>query len=363
METGRRTKATRQAFPIRPVIIPFIVSRIIAIGAVASGGTNNGHVSFGGLTYWDSVWYLRIASLGYGPPPLPEKQSPWPFFPLYPGMVRALHIVGVPYQAAMVLLSNAFLLIGLAGLWRIASRVVPARPAQLAVWSCALFPFALVFSMGYVSSIVLATTTWAWIWVEDRRDALAAGALLVLVASRPNGFLFGLVLLIAVYAMEHRSDRARAAAMTARRVAVLAVPSLAFVAVWCALCWHWTDDPLVFLTAKDAWDESTIATLFHPENAAKPHLMVAAVALVVIVWWGRRWTTATMTWLVLSVGPALVLGIVGLGRYLNETFPVFVAAGAFLDRLPRVLSYVALTGSVIAMVVFANAMVRYRYLP
>ncbi|MGD9795219.1 MAG: hypothetical protein AB7V43_17240 [Acidimicrobiia bacterium] len=363
METDGRVEAIRKAFPVRAVVVPFIVSRIIAIGAVASGGTNKGHVSFGGLTYWDSVWYLNIASAGYGPPPIDGEQSPWPFFPLYPAMVRALHEVGVPYQAAMVLISNGFLLIGLAGLWRIASWVVPGRAAHLTVWSCALFPFAVVFSMGYVSSIVLATTTWAWIWVEDRRDAWAACALLVLVASRPNGFLFGFVLLIAVYALERRADRTNAAAATARRVTVLAVPSLLFVAVWCALCWRWTDDPLVFLTAKDAWDESTIATLFHPENAAKPHLMAAAVSVVVIAWWGRRWTTATMGWVVLSIGPPLVLGIVGLGRYINETFPVFVAAGAFLARLPRVLSYLALTGSVIAMVVFANAMVRYRYLP
>ena len=72
--------------------------------------------------------------------------------------------------------------------------------------------------------------------------------------------------------------------------------------------------------------------LEHPEANPTIHVVVAAgaVALVVAVWrqLPRSWTAYS----ILYLAPSLVLGVVGLGRYANDTFPPFVAVGNLLER-------------------------------
>src|SRR5262249_54215168 len=141
------------------------------------------------LVMWDGGWYQIIAHTGYGPPPTGSVWTPWPFFPLYPGLVRELHIIGAPYSFAQVLIANAATLVALAGVWRIARRHASTTAATYAVWVTALFPGALTFAMGYPDSLFLAGVVWAFVLVEERKLVLASIAALVATASRPNGFV------------------------------------------------------------------------------------------------------------------------------------------------------------------------------
>jgi len=71
---------------------------------------------------------------------LNQCRPPWPFFPGFPAVVRAVREIGLPDRGTVVVLNQLIFLIALAGVWRIARRYTNARPARLAVWSLALFP-------------------------------------------------------------------------------------------------------------------------------------------------------------------------------------------------------------------------------
>src|SRR5437762_4527818 len=264
--------------PWRPVLAAWLVSRVLSVFALmVLGARDVPRPDITRLVMWDGGWYQLIASHGYGAPPIDGVWSVWPFFPLYPALVRALHVVGSPYSFAQVLVANVALLVALAGVWRLARRHVSARAASYAVWITALFPGGITFTMGYPDSLYLAGAVWAFVLLEERRPWAAGAAALVATAARPNGFVVLVSLVVAVAVQyRRRDDRGRAG------VAV-AVPSVAFVAGWMAVCWYHTGDPLVFLTAKSAWVEYTLAEAPTYLPAALHVAMAVLLALPFVV--------------------------------------------------------------------------------
>lgn len=339
-------------FPWRAVVLPWLVSRVLAavliVGArsIAADG-----LRFAGFARWDGGWYRLIAHFGYGPPPTAGADSTWPFFPLFPGLMRAIDAVGLPDRVGIVLLNQAIFLLGLAGLYRLAGRHVSDRAARLAVWSLALFPGAFVFSMIYPSSILFAASVWAFLFIEDRHDVGAAIALTAAALVRPNGIVVAVAAAIALRGAWPRMAR-------------VCGPALIAVGAWCALCWHWTDDPFVFYTAKASWPEvNLIEFVTEWPRYAIPHVLLgfAALGALALVW--RRLPIAWTAFALLYLIPSLVLGMVGLGRYANECFPPFVAVGVLLERATTRVVALVLAGAVLAQAVCAWWVIHDTYLP
>ena len=172
---GGRTRGAwspASLFPVREVVLPWAVSRgysvLLAFVAATIGG--GGGLQYTGLSKWDGAWYLQIANGGYGGEPTGAIQTPWPFFPFLPGVLRALDRLGLPERGSMLILNELIFLVALAGVWRIARRHTGDGPARWAVWSMALFPGVFVFSMLYPSSIWLAVSVWAFMLVDERLD-------------------------------------------------------------------------------------------------------------------------------------------------------------------------------------------------
>src|SRR5262249_20160146 len=72
------------------VVAPWLVSRVVSV-AVLLVGVNDparGSRFVQVATRWDGAYYLDIARNGYGPVGVPFPK--WPFFPLLPGLIRAL---------------------------------------------------------------------------------------------------------------------------------------------------------------------------------------------------------------------------------------------------------------------------------
>lgn len=338
----------------RHVLAAWVISRAVAGLALVLGASENlSKLTAGALTSWDGTWYLGIAEHGYGAPPVAGQQTHWPFFPLLPGLTRGLIELGVPSKAALVLITNAAFLAALAGVHAIARDHAGPTVARYAVWLVALFPMGVIFSMGYPSSIFLAASTWAFVFVDRHRDLAAAACALVATAVRPNGVL-PLVAIVIVLVV----------ARSPRRAAVVAAPSIAFLAVWCALLWRWTDDPIVFWSTKGAWDEVTIFEfLSGPKDGEVPHVAAGLFGLAALVAWGRRFKPAWLLFTALYVLPALALGVVGVGRYTTEAFPVIVAGAVGLTRVPPPIRVAVLVLSGLAMALFAVMVARYKYLP
>jgi hypothetical protein len=206
--------------------------------------------------------------------------------------------------------------------------------------------------MVYPSSIFLAITVWAFIFVDDRQDLAAAvlttGAALV----RPNGIVLAVALVFALRSW--------------RRVLIVCAPSVVSVALWCFACYHWTGDAFVFLTSKEGWPEVTIkAFALEPwrYDYVFPHLFLAAAALGALWIVRRRLPAAWTVFTVLYLLPSLGLGMVGLGRYANECFPPFVAAGQILHRSGRWPRVAAFTAAVLGQAVCAWWVIHLQYLP
>src|SRR5262249_6609157 len=243
-QVSRATAVGRSLFPWRPVFAAWVVSRVISIVTLMVLGARDApRPDITRLVMWDGGWYQIIAHTGYGTRPIPNVWTPWPFFPLYRCLLRARPTVGAPYSFARVLIANGAILVALAGVWRPARRHVSTTAATYAVWITALFPGALTFAMGYPDSLFLAASVWAFILLEDRRLVAAGAAALVATAARPNGAVVVVALLVALWSQrrENRVDRD-----LGRSVAAIAAPSVAFLAIWCAVCWYLTDDPFVF---------------------------------------------------------------------------------------------------------------------
>jgi Gpi18-like mannosyltransferase len=307
--------------PVRDVLLPWFVSRVYAAVLITTFWSvrAGAGLRFAGFTSWDGFWYLYIARHGYGGPPSDGLLTPWPFFPLLPGVIRGLTQIGASASAGPVVLNHLVFLLALAGVWRIALRHVTPAAARLAVWSLALFPGAFIFSMVYPSAIFLAASVWAFVFVEERHDVMAGVMVVAVTLVRPNGLVLAIALLLALRSI--------------RRVLIVCAPAFAAFGIWCTLCWYWTRDPFVFLSSKDAWHEITILEVTrHVKASVYPHLLLAIAAMVAVLICRRRlpasWTAFTALYLL----PSLGLGMAGLGRYANETFPPFVAAGDLLHR-------------------------------
>ena len=77
-------------FPWRGVVAPWLLSRVVSIVVllVAVNDPARGSRFVQVATRWDGAFYLDIARNGYGPVDVPFPK--WPFFPLLPGLIRAL---------------------------------------------------------------------------------------------------------------------------------------------------------------------------------------------------------------------------------------------------------------------------------
>jgi len=310
--------------PWRAAIAPFVVSRLVSAALItAAARARSAPVPFGGFAKWDGGWYTLIATRGYFHGFLNGAESPWPFFPLLPALIRALHWIGPSPALAGVLIDHVAFFVGLAGLYRITSRHFPARTATLAVWAIALFPASFVFSMVYPSAILFAASVWAFDLAESRHDLMAGLVVAAAVMVRPNGLLCAVALAVAVR-------------WSVRRILLVAGPSALAFAGWCWFNHHRTGDWLHFLHAKRGWTEiDLVRFVLSDRKIAIPHVLLAlaAAAAVVVVW--RRLPQAWVLLSALYLALPLATGMVGLGRYAGELFPPFAAAGEILRRWPR----------------------------
>jgi hypothetical protein len=319
--------ATR-LFPLRAVVLPFLVSRVISdalILVMAKSRSSLAPAYYSGFAKWDGSWYVQIAKTGYGPKPIPGRESPWPFFPFLPALIRVGGWLGPSEVFVGVVVTHVAFLLGLAGLYRIARRHVSPRASELAVWLIALFPASFLFSMIYPSAIILAASVWAFCLVEERHDVAAGLVTIAAVMVRPNGFVVALALAFAVH-------------WVPKRVAIVCGPSLAAFVGWLLFNRDRTGNALTFYKAKNGWPEiDAVDFVLRDRKIAIPHLLLAIVAVIAVV---VVWKLLPKSWLVLTalylVPSFFFTGMVGLGRYANELFPPFVAGGEILRRWPRV---------------------------
>ncbi|MFF4570225.1 mannosyltransferase family protein [Streptomyces sp. NPDC001410] len=184
-----RTPALRRA---APALLGYAAVRALGLVALAVWSSARDKSPYTLLTArWDSLWYTRVAELGYGYEvrlPNGDVHSNLAFFPLLPWLERLLHAVTpLSYADAGFVVSLLASLAAAWGIFAVAEWVYGPRAGVGAVLLWAVLPVGIVQSMAYSESLFTALAAWSLYAVLTGRW-VSAGALAALAGlTRPVG--------------------------------------------------------------------------------------------------------------------------------------------------------------------------------
>lgn len=160
---------------------------VLAVWSAARGTSPHTLLS----SRWDSLWYTRVAALGYGYEvrlPNGDVHSNLAFFPLLPWLERlGAALTPLSYADAGLAVSTLASLAAAWGIFAVADHVYGRRVGVCAVLVWAALPVGVVQSMAYSESLFTALAAWALYAVLTDRW-VSAGVLASLAGlTRPVG--------------------------------------------------------------------------------------------------------------------------------------------------------------------------------
>ncbi|MEV5816704.1 mannosyltransferase family protein [Streptomyces mutabilis] len=244
--TAGRPGALRRA---APALLGYAAVRALGLLVLALWSAARDKSAYTLLTArWDSLWYTRVAELGYGYEvrlPNGDVHSNLAFFPLLPWLERLGAAVSpLSYADAGFVVSLLASLAAAWGIFAVAEHLYGRRAGVCAVLLWAVLPVGIVQSMAYSESLFTALAAWALYAVLTGRW-VTAGLLAALAGlTRPVGLAVAAAVWTAavvafvrtrsVTAPDGARDAGRAPGDGARRVlgAVLAPLCAAGYVLW-----------------------------------------------------------------------------------------------------------------------------------
>lgn len=179
----------------------------LAAWSAASGGSAHRLLS----ERWDSLWYTRVAELGYGYEvrlPNGDVHANLAFFPLLPWLERIVHAVTpLSYADAGLLVTAVASLAAAWGIFAVADHVHGRRAGVCAALVWAVLPVGIVQSMAYSESLFTALAAWSLYAVLTGRWATAGLLAAFAGLTRPVGVAVVAALWVAAissFVGEHR---------------------------------------------------------------------------------------------------------------------------------------------------------------
>jgi hypothetical protein len=347
----------------------------------------------GGWCRFDCGWYVDIADHGYSY--TEGEQSSVAFFPGYPLVARPLAraLDNTPLALVVVTWIAGLAALVLYALW--CGRRLEPSAAVLSVGCFALYPYAwFLYGAGYADAVFLACAIGAFVLLEHDHPVLAGVAGAAAAATRPIGIAVAVGLL--ARAIERRGGlparegtAARSLAgrlgiparldvrvLRARDLGVLLAP--AGLVAWSVWLWSRFDDPFLYSTVQEAWDQTEGphtwfkigfgGQLLHGADAGyRAAILVEAivtlVALIAVPFVARRLGAAAgvYTFLAVFLAALATKDFHGMGRYVLGAFPLFALAGMLLAERPR-LRVPVLSGAGVLLALGAFGFARSWYL-
>ncbi|WP_405766429.1 hypothetical protein [Streptomyces sp. NBC_01538] len=175
-----------------PALLGYAAVRVLGLLALAVWSAARDKDAYKLLTArWDSLWYARVAELGYGYEvrlPNGDVHSNLAFFPLLPWLERLLaSVTPMSYADAGFAISAVASLAAAWGVFAVTDHVYGRRAGVCAVLLWAVLPVGIVQSMAYSESLFTALAAWSLYAVLTGRW-LTAGTLALLAGlTRPVG--------------------------------------------------------------------------------------------------------------------------------------------------------------------------------
>ncbi len=328
------------AATLRPAVLPrpplwllgwWLAGRLVVVLTVQLSGSLT---SFWGA---DGKWYRMVARTGYLV--IGGHHSNPAFFPLYPILLRGVHLLGVSWKATGPVVANFAFLLGLGLFYRLTADLFDAALARRAATYLAIFPLGYVFSMTYPQSVVLLLLVAAPLAAARRRWWLAAAAAAAAALARPEGLF--VLLPLAGIAWGQRRSLSTVEAGAALTAVLAPLAGLLSYSVYLDRTVH---DPLAWMHAQETWGRrfrpggvlrafSQLPTTLeqNPWAARDVACFVLYLALLYAAWrlgTPRTWLAASAAVIVLPVftgtfssigrygvlAPPLVWGLASLGR-------------------------------------------------
>ena len=314
---------------------------------------------------WDVDLLRKVAEFGYvGARDRRPDEPVEAFFPGFPAVLRAVHVVVPDWTAAGLVISLVAGAVGAVALGRIAALdgVDPGRTVLL--WVTA--PPAVFLAAGYTEALFLAVALPAWLAARSGRWA-AAGLLVALACTvRINGAFLG-VALVVQYLVASRG-RLRWDVLWLLAPAVPLVGYATYLRAttgdwlrWFAaqeegwqrrLTWPWD----AFERTLDSARSSRLAADYVLSYAVEIGAVAVGLGLTAVLLSRRRWAEAT--YVGLSVGAlATSTFYLSVARSSLLWFPLWVLLAQAASRRPWVLAaYLSLAApmSVVGVVAFTN---------
>ncbi|WP_329115070.1 glycosyltransferase family 39 protein [Streptomyces sp. NBC_01465] len=217
-----------------PALLAFVAVRLTGIAVLAIWSAANGKSWHTLLSArWDSLWYTRVADLGYGFEvrlPNGDVHSNLAFFPLLPWLERLVSAVTpLGYADAGLAVSWIASLFAAWGIFAVADRLYgrTAGTAAAVLWS--VLPVGIVTSMAYSESLFTALAAWA-LYAVLRDRWIMAGLLASLAGlTRPVGAAVVAAVWVAVVVALRKDEGPRARMLAG---AVLAPLGAAAYVLW-----------------------------------------------------------------------------------------------------------------------------------
>lgn len=235
-----------------PVRLALVILAVHLTGALIPWlvSVYGGYAGASPWAHWDAVYYVRLATDGYGPYVHGADHTGLAFLPLYPLLLSPLIHLGLPPYGAAIVLSQLCALVAYIALVVLVARDVDTGTALRALILLAATPAALFLNLGYSESLYLALSVWGFVLLRRQRWLGAAILFAFAVATRPTGAILALPYLME-WVGHHRSTLRAGPGASMRALlplALLAVP-LALVGAYDA---SQGASPLAYLVTEHA---------------------------------------------------------------------------------------------------------------
>ena len=200
--------------------------------------------SWQAFSAWDSLWYQKIAIHGYEYA-ADHKQHSIAFFPLFPLLIHTLMKLGLPFEAAGIIVNNLAFLAALITLYFWVDERYGKSAARWATATLAWCPYSLYGTVIYTEGLYLLCST-AALQAFDKKQHLWAGFWGALsTATRVSGVMLIPAFLIVAW-KERRGAKAYLATLAAGG-------GLLLLSLYCQIKFG---DALAFFHAQKAWRSS-----------------------------------------------------------------------------------------------------------
>ncbi|WP_055534289.1 mannosyltransferase family protein [Streptomyces graminilatus] len=241
-----------------PALLGYAAVRLLGLAALALWSAARDKDAYRLLTArWDSLWYTRVAELGYGYEvrlPNGDVHSNLAFFPLLPWLERLLaSFTPMSYADAGFAVSAVACFAAAWGVFAVADHVYGRRAGVFAVLLWAVLPVGIVQSMAYSESLFTALAAWSLYAVLTGRWVTAGALALLAGLTRPVGLAVVAAVWVTAIASLRTAPAPHGGASVRRRALAMLIAPLGAVGYVLWVGHRTGEGPLGYLDVQAGW--------------------------------------------------------------------------------------------------------------